>query len=137
MRYRFLAVGLGLLAGIVMIVIMESLSGVMYPMPESVNPGDLDAVNTYLKENAPPAGYIMVLIGYVLGAFAGGFTACWFEKLESQRMNAALITGAVLMAFGLMNLFMIYHPIWFWVSSIAVYLPAAWLGGKLALGAKK
>jgi hypothetical protein len=137
MRYRFLAIGLGLLAGIVMIVIMESVSGVMYPMPESVNPGDLEAVNTYLKNEAPMEGYIMILLGYLLGAFAGGFTACWFEKLETQRMNSALITGAILMAFGLMNLFMIYHPTWFWAASLAVYLLAAWLGGKLALGIKK
>lgn len=137
MRYKFLAVALGLLAGIVLIVIMEGISSMIYPLPSDIDPSDTEAINAFMKNEASLEMYLIVLLGYLLGAFAGGFTASWFEKLPTFRLKAALITGGILMAFGLMNLFMIYHPVWFWISSLLVYLPAAWAGGTWAMRIKK
>jgi hypothetical protein len=137
MRYKFLAVGLGLLAGILAIVISEGISGMLYPLPAEINPADMEAINGFMRNDASIEMFLIVLLGYALGAFAGGFTASWFERLQPIRLRAALITGGILMVFGMMNLFMIYHPVWFWVSSLLVYLPAAWLGGKLAMQVKK
>lgn len=137
MRYKFLAVALGLLAGILLIVIMEQISGLIYPLPEDIDPSDINGINDFMLHEATVEMFVIILVGYLLGAFAGGFTASWFEKLPTARIRSALITGAILMAFGLMNLFVIAHPTWFWVASLLVYLPAAWVGGRLAMQLKK
>ena len=137
MRFKYLAVAMGLFAGIVMIVIMEQISGLMYPLPAEVDPSDMDAINNFMRNEASIEMFLIVLLGYGLGAFVGGFTASWFEKLQTVRLRAALITGGILMVFGLMNLFVIDHPVWFWICSLLVYIPAAWLGANLAMQIKK
>lgn len=137
MRYKYLAVALGLFVGIVLIVLSEQISGLIYPMPADIDPTNMDAINGFMRNGASIEMFWVVLLGYAFGTFAGGFTASWFEKLQTVRLRAALITGGILMAFGLMNLFVIYHPIWFWISSLLIYLPAAWLGGQLAMRIKK
>jgi len=137
MRYKFLAVALGVFAGILLIVVMEGISGMIYPMPAEIDPADTEAINSFMRDEASTDMFLIVLLGYGLGALVGGFTASWFEKLQTIRVRAALITGGILMAFGLMNLFVIYHPVWFWVSSLLIYIPVAWLGGTLAMKIKK
>ncbi len=136
MRYRFLAIALGLLAGFIVIVLAEGISGLIHPLPAEIDRTDTAAIETFMREQASAGMFLGVLLGYLLGAFAGGFAAAWFEKLPEKRLRAALITGAILMAFGLMNLFMLPHPAWFWVSSLLVYIPASWLGGKLGIRMK-
>jgi hypothetical protein len=75
----------------------------------------------------PIAAFIWILLGYAVSAFAGGLIA----TLISGRRKAlpAIIVGAVLMVGGIMNLIMIpYHPVWFMIANLIVYLPFAWLG---------
>jgi hypothetical protein len=36
------------------------------------------------------------------------------------------------MVFGILNVVLIPHPLWFTVATFIVFLPAAWLGGRLA-----
>lgn len=50
-----------------------------------------------------------------------------------SNMQAALITGAVLMVGGIMNIIMIpYHPQWFIIADVFMYLPFAWIGYMVA-----
>ena len=132
MRYRFLSIGLGLFAGFLTIVLVEWIVGQMYPMPAEIDRSDIEAIEAYMRNEAPLASFIGIWVAYLLGALTSGFAAAWFEKRGPKfELRIAWITGAVLMAFGLMNLFMLPHPTWFWVASLLVFMPAAWLGGML------
>ena len=51
---------------------------------------------------------------------------------DSPKIAHAVGIGAVFLVFGAINLKMIPHPLWFAIIDLAIYLPAAWLGGRLA-----
>jgi hypothetical protein len=92
-----------------------------------MDPTNMDSVRAHMAE-IPAAAFGFVLLGYVLGALVGGYTAARIGRAAML----ALVVGAILMAFGILNVVLIPHPRWFTVATFVVFLPAAWLGGKLA-----
>jgi hypothetical protein len=52
------------------------------------------------------------------------------------QIHLPLTVGGVQLFFGLVNLVMIPHPMWFAIASVIVFLPAAYFGGKLEIPAK-
>jgi hypothetical protein len=73
----------------------------------------------------------MVALAHVLGSVMGGAAATLVAGGASLRQG--VIVGAVLLLGGIVNLAMIPHPLWFVGLDLAVYLPAAYLGARLAL----
>ena len=78
---------------------------------------------------APTGAFLVVLVGWILGSLAGGFVAAKLGKT----LRAAVITGVLLTLLGIANNLMLPPPSWFWISVI-VFLPAAWFGGRAAVG---
>jgi hypothetical protein len=76
----------------------------------------------------PQAAFRFVLLGYVLGSLVGGYTAAKIGRAA----RLALVVGAILMVFGILNVVLIPHPLWVTVATFLVFLPAAWVGGRLA-----
>ena len=126
---KILSVIAGVIAGTIVIYLVEMLSSKVYPPPPGVDiMKDKQALIEFIK-NAPLSAMLLVLSGYVLGSFVGG----WVSSRISGSLRQALISGVVLMAFGIMNLVEIPQPLWFGISSTISYIPLAYLGGKLAL----
>jgi hypothetical protein len=69
---------------------------------------------------------LCLLVGYALGCLAGGAAATL--AVGRKNMRPAIITGAVVMIGGVMNLMDIPHPLWFVIVSQFTYIPFAWLG---------
>lgn len=80
-----------------------------------------------LLASAPVSAFLVVLFGWIAGGFAGGWVAA--RMAPSNRMRHALILGALLTLAGIANNLMIPPPLWFWVVSVLVFLPAAQAGG--------
>lgn len=134
MLRNILAVIAGLVAGIIVISIVEFLGHGVYPLPTDIDPTDEAAMQEVMMK-APVGALLLVIVAYVFGSFAGGLVASWLSR--STPMRNAIIVGILLLVAGVVNVFMIPHPVWYLVLSLAVYLPFAYLGGKLGLKLRK
>ena len=79
---------------------------------------------------APTGALLVVLVGWALGSFAGGYTAAKISS--SAPMRHALIVGVLLTVAGVANDLMLPSPAWFWVG-LLLFIPAAWTGARTAL----
>jgi hypothetical protein len=127
-----LAVLLGAVAGGVLIMAVEMLGATIYPLPPGVDPSDSEAVRKAMA-GVPAGALLLVLLGWILGTFAGAWIAARLA-LKSP-MRHGLVLGVLFLAAGIKNMLDFPHPVWFWVLGIMVFLPAAYFGAKLARGA--
>ena len=83
-----------------------------------------------LMAHAPSGALMMVAAGWLLGAIAGGWAATRFARTDSPA--PALVLGGLPTLAGIANNLMIPPPLWFWALGLAVLLPGAWYGGRVA-----
>ena len=124
-----LAVILGIVLAGFLIWAVEGIGHRVYPVPEGVDLTNPQAVAAFIDE-APLGALLFVILAWGVGTLAGG----WLAAMVAGRSATlhALIVGAVMLAGGIMNMVMIPHPPWFWILGVLVFLPAAWLGARLA-----
>ena len=121
----------GLLAGAITVYLVEMVGHSIYPPPEGFDFDDPEQLKE-LMNIMPLGALVFVIVGWATGALLAGFTST--AILIEKRIMGALITGGAFMMFGLAMLIMIPHPTWFAIAGMAVYLPSAYIGGKIAEG---
>ncbi|MDB4439285.1 hypothetical protein OAH05_00575 [bacterium] len=119
----------GLVAGVLTVAIIESVSSFLYPVPENFDPTNLDHMKAFI-DSLPAPAYIIDLFAHFLGGLTAGFVARLIVK-EPWTIGTVQL-GALFTCAGIANLIVIPHPIWFAMIDISVYLPAAYLGARLA-----
>jgi len=130
MGRKILAVVAGvILAGIVTYAV-QAIGHQVYPPPEGLDMKNMEAMKAYVA-TLPMGALLFVLLAYILGSFAGGWLAAKIAR--TSQIHLPLTVGGVQLFFGIINLVMIPHPIWFAIASVIVFLPAAYLGGKLGV----
>jgi hypothetical protein len=125
-----LAVVVGFIVASAVMMCVEFVNGhVLYPGLGQAAAGltDREAVRQVMAA-APTGAFLVVLAGWILGSVAGGYVAAKITAVAPMRH--AIITGALLMLAGIANNLMLAPPTWFWIS-LVVFLPSAWLGGKM------
>jgi predicted MFS family arabinose efflux permease len=80
--------------------------------------------------DVPAGALLLVLLARGVGTFAGGWLAA--RLAPRAPLSHAMIVGLILLAAGVMNMVMLPHPLWFWFPGVALFLPAAYAGAKLA-----
>jgi len=125
------AIVVGVITAFVVITLAELFVSRIYPMPAGVTAGNSAAMREWIS-HLPAGAFLLVLCGWVLGALAAGFVSAKIERPASAR-RAAIIGGALLAA-SVLNMLRIPHPIWMWVGAIALIVPAALLGARVASG---
>jgi len=127
-----LAVIAGFVAASAVMMVIETVNGrVLYPELGKMAEGmtDREAIRA-LMANAPVGAFLVVLLGWVLGSLVGGFLAAWIGW--NAPVAHALVLGGMLTLAGIANNLMLPPPVWFWISSLVVLLPAAYAGARLA-----
>lgn len=121
---------LGVLAGLVALVavvwIVEAIGHSIWPPPPGVNLAD-PAQLAALMDRIPLAAKIAVVKGWFLGAIAGA----WVANRVAHWAAAGWIVVAIGIAFGVMTLFMIPHPLWMQIAAVAAPLVGGWIGLRL------
>jgi hypothetical protein len=81
--------------------------------------------------NLPVGALLMVLAGWASGTVAGA----WVTSRVAQRSKLlhGMITGVAFLAAGILNLREFPHPTWFWICGLVIFLPAAYVGARLAV----
>lgn len=126
---NILAVIIGIVLGILTIGLIESIGHNLFPVPQDIVQTAENQDTEALFALISPQMLLFVLLAYLLGSFFGGL----ITSLISKRIMSSIITGGVIMLGGVINLFMIPHPMWFILVSFVVYIPFAFIGGLLAM----
>jgi uncharacterized membrane protein YeaQ/YmgE (transglycosylase-associated protein family) len=119
------------IAASVVMMIVETINGrLFHPGLAKAAEGlkDPQALKALLA-TAPASAFLVVLFGWLLGAFVGGWLATRLSGGTSRR--PALILGLLLTLAGIANHLMIPPPPWFWIVSLPGMIPAALFGGRL------
>ncbi len=104
-----------------------SISGAVIPLPEGLNPNDMESfkANAHLLQ---PQHFIMPFLAHALGSLLGGIVAAFIAA--SRKITFAIVIGAVHLVGGIAATFMIPAPVWFIALDLIVaYIPMAYLGG--------
>ena len=128
MRKRFLSVMAGVIAGFITVSIGDGITQYLYPA-NGLNYADKEALKDFISQ-LPNACFAMMLSFWCLSSFIGGLVA---GRVDPKTwLHSSILTGLILLAASVGNLVMIpYHPNWMMVACIILYLPLAYLCGKL------
>ena len=122
----------GFVAASVVMLIVEMINGrVLHPDLAKSAEGVTDReVLRGIMAAAPVSAFLVVLAGWILGSLVGG----WLAARVAGRAGVAhgLVLGALLTMAGCANNLMIPPPLWFWVVSVLVFFPAAYVGARAA-----
>jgi hypothetical protein len=92
---RVLAVVVGLLVAGGLLAAIQSINGLMYPMPDDVTWGIGEGFRKYIK-SLPFIGNLVVLASYLLATFVGSWLAALIAG-ETPSLFAASIAGLMLL----------------------------------------
>jgi len=77
--------------------------------------------------NQPVSAYLWIILGYAVGSFGAGFV---LSRLSNNLSSARIALAGGLTGLGIMNMFALPQPTWFWIS-VLVYFPFIFLGAKI------
>ena len=126
------AVVAGFIVASIVMMIIETINGrVLYPELAKAADGvtDRETIRALLA-TAPAGAFLVVITGWILGGVAGGWVTARLATQATARHGFAL--GALLMLAGVANNLMVPPPLWFWIASLVVLMPAAYVGARLA-----
>ena len=125
------AVVAGFITASIVMMIIEMINGrVLHPELGKAADGmtDRDTIRALLA-TAPVGAFLVVIAGWILGGVAGG----WVTARVAAQATAGhgLVLGELLTLAGVANNLMVPPPLWFWIASLVVLMPAAYVGARL------
>lgn len=129
MGRTILAVIAGLIIAMLVMLSVEFLSMQVSPPP----PGftlDNQADLARLVEMASPASKALVVLGWALASFLGGWVAARLSR--QHRLVAALAIGVLIVIGVVFNTANIPHPLWMTVLGVLLPMPLAFAAARLA-----
>lgn len=126
---NIIAVVVGIFVGGAVNMAIVTISGSVIPLPEGVDPKDMDSIMAHMP-SYQPEHFIMPFLAHAIGTLVGALLAALIAG--SKKMTFALVVGVFFLLGGITNNFMLPAPTWFeTVDLVFAYLPMAWIGGKL------
>jgi hypothetical protein len=126
------AVVAGFVAASIVMMIIEALNGrVFYPGLAKAAEGvtDREAIRAIFA-SAPVGSLLVVIAGWILGGLAGGWVAARIAGRSA--VTHGIVLGVLLTCAGVANNMALPPPLWFWVASLIVLLPSAYVGARIA-----
>jgi MFS family permease len=121
----------GLAAMFVVITAVQWLGAQLYPPPPGLDLRDQHGMAALIAQ-LPLAALAFVVLGWLLGALAGGWVAARIgrdhPRAAAAAVGLAVVAGVVLMVAS------IPHPLWMGALGLLLPVPAALLGARLARG---
>ena len=107
-----------MIVAVTILVTMEVVNSKMYPLPVGLDPSNQGAFKQAIA-NLPPGAFVLVVVGWALGSFAG----TWVAARVAPRAPAVHggIVAVLLTAAGILNLLGLPHPGWVWIVGLAAF----------------
>jgi len=125
MLRNVLAVIGGIIVATLAFMGFERIGHIFFPLPPGLDPADHEAMSAY-AQTLPAIALSIVLAGWAIGSFVCGMVIRLISK-KSDR-TSAYIAGLFLTTAGIVDIFMLPHPVWFIVAGIIVFIPFTLLG---------
>lgn len=111
------------------IYLSQMLIKLWFPLPQDVDSGNMDSMKTYIL-NAPAGSLALVIVSHALASFVSGWLISNFAR--SNLSFLTLLVGLMWTLFGVVNIVLIPHPIWFSIADTCVFLPMTILGSRIS-----
>ena len=95
MGRKILAVIVAFIVAVAIMMIVEMINSTIIPQPSPDIMKDPAKLAEYMA-NGPVRAYVVVLIGYFLASFAGGFIVTKMSRRESPGLTLPIIIGVLL-----------------------------------------
>lgn len=128
MGRRILAVLAGLAASVIMVILGDLFHHQFYPPPEGFDPSNAEAIVEFAS-TLPFEAFMLMLLTWAASVFVAGFVAS--KIAPAHWLRVSLIVGVVALAGAVANLMAIPHPMWMNITTVIMYIPLAYLGGRL------
>ncbi len=132
MGRKILAIIVAMIAAVAIIWVSYMIGSMSAPFyPKNLEYMKPDEIAAYMR-TLPVTGFVIVGIGYVMAAFAGGFISTKMGRRWSPGMGLALAVG-VLLTLGAISMSLVWpQPMWFTLVSIVVFIPISLIGYRFA-----
>lgn len=133
MGRKILAVVVALIVAWAIIMIFEMANSAVVRPPTLEMMSDPATLREFWN-SVPTTSFVVVLLGYIVGAFGGGFIVTKMARQVSSGNSLSILIGVILMIGALLNFFVILpgQPMWFVVLSLIVFIPMSLLGHRFA-----
>lgn len=132
MGRKILAVIVAIIVAIAIMMIVEMINSLQIARPTDDVMKDPARLCEYMAAG-PVRAYIVVLIGYFLASFAGGFIVTKMSRRESPGLTLPFIIGVLLTLGMVANLRMLpCQPTWFIAAAFLIFIPVTLLGHRVA-----
>ncbi len=132
MGRKILAVVVAMITALAIMMIVEMCNSLVIMPPSDAVMKDPAALRAYMA-NGPVLAYVIVLIGYTVASFAGGFVVTKMSRRESPGLILPIIVGSLLEVASILNFVMLPgQPIWFLIAGLLIFLPLSLLGHRFA-----
>ena len=119
----------GFIVASIIMLIFEWINHFIFPLPVGLDVNDTVAVQAFTA-SLPWTAYILVFLGWAVGAFEGGCTTAWLSN-ENQ-FGATTVLAAFLVLAGIADVMMIGFPMVVAVLGLCILGVCPYLG-RLAL----
>ena len=119
----------GLVVGFIVVAGIQMINYGMFPLPDGLETSDKEGMLKHIQ-TLPPLAYIIVYVAHILGSLLAAVVAVKIADNSKFRISMAL--GLFFTVVGLVNIATIPHPLWFSILDTFGYLPAAYLGYRIA-----
>lgn len=133
MLKRIVSIILGLAAAVVVIMIVEAISHILFPVAP-IDMNNKEAIKQFMAD-LPVGAMVMVLAAWIMGSFFGAITSTLINKENGLRNSVTV--GIIILVLSVLNLIMLPSPVWMWVGALTLIVPAAWAGHKLLIEFRK
>jgi hypothetical protein len=119
----------GVVAGGIVVALIELPGMVIHPLPEGTDTTDQAALQAHAAR-APLTALVGVAIAWAIGPLVGSFLAALIAGRAF--FNHGMIVAGIFLMFVVMNLRAFPHPTWLGVTGVVAPLAMGWVGSSLA-----
>ena len=120
----------GLLVAFIVMLVLEFVNSLVFPLPKDLDWGNTDAVRAFTS-TLPWTAYILVLLGWVLGAFKAGCVTTYLSGEQKYRLS--LLVGVLLTLGGIVNNSMLGHDMVFNLLGLPMFIIFTYIGHRYLL----
>lgn len=127
LRFKVWPTIAGLLTAFIIMMIFEYINSRFFPLPQGLDIYDIEAVHAFTA-SLPWTAYILVLLGWIAGAFKAGCVSTYLAKEE--RYKVSFVVGILLTILAIVNNLAIGHDWKFNVIALPVFIVFTYFGHK-------
>lgn len=113
----------GVIVSVLVVVVVDTLIGMMYPLPAGTDRNDRAALARAVAA-MPTSAFVLFAIGWVTAAASGAYVAARLAT-RSPTLHGMIVAIFVLVA-TVANLAALPHPVWLWPAAIILIPAAGW-----------